>query len=404
MATSSTKESFFSEIKNSLQQFAPFFRTIRFKMAFLYSGILYLFAAGMVLTFNIFLGNNLRKNPQPQQVQVVPFYSHNGTIIFDDFEQLKIEERTRIKNIRLNDLRTVQKMSLISLIPLALLSFTAGYYISGKFLDPLDRLKKNLESLESKDLGIHFDSENEDEVGSLIHSFNDLSSRLRDAFHTQEQFVQNASHELRTPLTVIQTNLDTVLDNPTATKEEMTTAINQALGGVKQLKKLVNYLLELTALRQNNFKEVSLQSVIAEQIDITKQSNHSAIIKLQANPKVKYNVLGDQQLLGRVVMNLLENAQKYTSDTTKPITVTLEKTKKTIIISVANFGEKISKESQTKLFDRFYQIDPSRSKKLGGYGLGLSIARKIIEEHRGKIFVTSESNINTFTVELPGVK
>lgn len=394
------------EIQSFIKQISPFFRSIRFKLAFLYSGILFLFAGGMILTFNIFLGNSLRKDPQSQYVGVIPFNAAPNVYIFDDFAKLRIDERQRIKEIRLNDLRIVQKMSLIALTPLALLSFIAGYYISGKFLDPITQLKKDIERLDSKDLGVHFDFANEDEVGALVASFNSLSSRLQEAFHSQEQFVQNASHELRTPLTVIQTNLDTVLDNPLATKEEMSIAVKQALIGVQQLSKLVNYLLELTALKDKTFTKVNLGGIIKEQVALAQEAANKTGLTIDYQSKEKLFISGDAQLLSRVVTNLVENAIKYTiidAPDDNRITISLIKKEGNAVFSVTNHGQIIPKKKLVKVFERFYQLDPSRSKKLGGYGLGLSIAKKIVTEHGGKIFATSENGKNTFTVELPTV-
>ena len=231
-------------------------RTIRFKLAFIYSVILFFLASGLVLSFNVYLNENLGRDPERHIVRINPF-AISPKQLLDDFASLRVEEKQRIRDIRLNDLRKVQLMSLYSLLPLAVVSFGIGYYVSGQFLSPISRLKANIEKLQTKDLGVAISSDDDDEVGALIASFNDLSSRLQEAFHSQEQFVQNASHELRTPLTIIQTNLDTALDDPQISQEQLKTAVSQALVGVNQLKQLVNYLLQLTSLPQQNMQQIN---------------------------------------------------------------------------------------------------------------------------------------------------
>ena len=386
----------------------PFVNTIRFKLTFLYSSLLFLFAGSLVIIFNVYLGTYLRHDPDPHMVQLVPF-PVQGVVIFDDFSQLQSEERARIRNIRLNDLQRIQRISTYSLIPLAVASFALGYFMSGRYLDPLARLKREIESMESKNLGTVLPLTSDDEVGVLIASFNDLSTRLKLAFQSQEQFVQDASHELRTPLTVIQTNLDTVLDNPQASKEELSLAISNSLQGVKQLRKLVNYLLQLTTLHTTPLVPVDLKNVVEAQIntlDNVMKEKKLEIFFDKKNIKTA-KIMGDEMLLGRVVTNLLENAIKYSTrkdDKTVPIVVSITDQDRDYSLNVTNHGDTITSEKLQKLFDRFYQADPSRNKKLGGYGLGLSIVKKVAEELGGKVSAIYKDETYTFLLILPKAK
>lgn len=409
MATLSNEiEALNTWVREVYKTFLKFTKTIRFKLAFFYSGILFLFTSGIVLTFNLYLSKNLQEDPSPQIIQFVP--NTKTQIFFKGFEVLSEEERARIREIRLNDLRKIQRSSIIAMIPLALLSFGAGYYISGQYLDPLGRLKRDIEKLDTKNLGSTFETEiPDDEVGELVKSFNDLSVRLNTAFHAQEQFVQNASHELRTPLTIIQTNLDTVLDNPNATKDEIKVGVQQALGGVRQLKKLVNYLLELTNVSPSKFVKISVWKVMETQVDaLTLRARENNLsFDLRKVGKSSTIIMSDEILLGRVFMNVLENAIKYTSitdESSKWIRVNVTGQKDRVVVSVSNASTPMTKDNTKKVFDRFYQVDPSRNKKLGGYGLGLAIAKKIIEEHEGTIHMEHENGLTTVLIALKKTK
>ncbi|MFZ6022169.1 MAG: HAMP domain-containing sensor histidine kinase [Patescibacteria group bacterium] len=343
----------------------------------------------------------MQRDPVPNFVRFVP-NSGAPVQLFEDFEKLKFEEKERIRSVRLNDLRSIQKTSLIALIPLALLSFSAGYYVSGRYLDPITKLKKELEKLDSKSIGSKLDSESSDEVGALVESFNDLSVRLQRAFASQEEFVQNAAHELRTPLTIIQTNLDGVIDDNTATPKEIRYAIEQALLGVAQLKSLVNYLLELTTISNTTFEPVSLHQVITEQIVQMRtyaKMNGKDITYVRKAKNTK--IMGDKVILGRLVQNLLDNAVKYSvkeANKTIPISVFIDKKGEELQLTVTNQGKPIPVAQRERIFERFVQLEPSRNKKKSGYGLGLSIVKKIVDDLGGRISVTSQDGLNIFTV------
>jgi signal transduction histidine kinase len=378
--------------------------SIRFKLAFTYSLILFIFAGGLVLAFNVYLSQNLRQDPVQKNVYFSPFFTTPPDALYD-FDSLKMEEKLRIREIRLYDLRRIQQTSVYSLVPLALLSFAVGYYFSGKYFDPLAKLRANIEKLGTKDLGVELAKAEDDEVGSLIDSFNNLSTRLREAFNSQEQFVQNASHELRTPLAIIQTNLDTALDNPQIKQSQLREAVEQALIGVKQLTKLVNYLLELTSRPSASKTLVDLRRLVRAQITAlsvkVKKSDYR--IKLQM-PATQVHIHGDEVLLERVIQNLLENAINYSTPVRGkrlPILVSVGLDEGKCVLSVSNGSHLIQQNKLKRIFERFYQVEPSRSKKLGGYGLGLAIVKKVIEEHQGIVTATNTNNITTIMVTLP---
>lgn len=381
----------------------PFYKTIRFKLTLLYSSILFLFSATLVFIFNVYLNQYFNKEPTEKIRNEFIFLLPPQPFI-ENFQSLRIEERKRIIDLRRQDLARIQLISIYSLIPLAVGSFALGYYVSGSFLSPLGKLRNEIEALEQKDLGKTLSTGSDDEIGALVNSFNNLSSRLETAFKSQEQFVQDASHELRTPMTIIQTNLDTILDDKNATKEEIQDGIRDALVGVKQLNKLISYLLDLTNTSATNFTEINLQTIVNQQITTLKElALHNKIIFEQEKlPESLTTIKGDEVMIGRVIFNLLENACKYSSgDTEKTVKISYQKDDSMLQVKISNPGIELSKEQCIKIFERFYQIEQSRNKKVGGYGLGLAIAKKIMQEHNGDIFASSEKGINTFTLIFP---
>ena len=395
-----------------------FLQTIRFKLTLLNSVILFLLSATLVLLLNIYLNLYLRADPisirQTEEMMNI-MHPGAGTGPFW-FDQLADEERLRIREIRLEDLREIQRLSIVSLLPLALISFGLGYVISGKYLSPIGKLKNEIDQLRTKDLGKAIPVEVEDEVGGLIMSFNDLSLRLKNAFETQERFVQDASHELKTPLTVIQTNLDTVLDDPKSTNEELKAGIKNALKGMKDLRNLTSYLLELTITKNYEFKQTDINKLVRKQVEMlgayAAKKNVKISTELESQPMV---IKADEISLGRAIFNILENGIKYSRQdgkvevtlTTKKdnkravVTIKTIRENKRVLITIHDTGEGIPESEQKKIFDRFYRIDKSRSRKSGGFGLGLAIAKKVIADHKGKISVNSKPGDTSFTIEMP---
>ncbi|KUO75279.1 MAG: histidine kinase [Clostridia bacterium BRH_c25] len=228
---------------------------------------------------------------------------------------------------------------------------------------------------------------------------------VKEAFDKQKQFIADASHELKTPLTVINTNVDVLLSNGDANINSQSKWLHYIKSEVERMAKLTGELLYLTQL------DYSDAGMIYSDFDLS-ETVENVILTMEAvifenNLTFKYDVEsslifhGNSEQLKQVVMILLDNAVKYASSKGM-VSIALKKNNNNISLSVANTGEGISEEQINKIFDRFYRTDKSRTRKSGGYGLGLSIAKSIIEQHGGKI--SAKSNINegtTFIVELP---
>lgn len=225
------------------------------------------------------------------------------------------------------------------------------------------------------------------------------------AWEKQQQFVADASHELKTPLTVIQTTTDVLLSNKDHTIRSEQKWINYIQSETERMSKLVSDLLYLAKVDSNeslikpssfNLSE-SIINVTLPFESIVFESGKELLMNIE--PDLMYN--GEEARLQQVVVILLDNALKHAPIHTK-IEINLHQVGSTYHLEVSNEGEGIPPEHLHKIFERFYRVDSSRARETGGYGLGLSIAKSIIDQHQGSISATSTLNgVTTFRVTLP---
>lgn len=226
---------------------------------------------------------------------------------------------------------------------------------------------------------------------------------IQKAWQQQKDFLADASHELRTPLTVIQTNLEVVLGNPQETVASQMDWLTNVWEELQQMTGLVSSLLFLTRVDSEAYRmektNFSLDKVTTSVFESFKPLADANNINLSTTITREITCYGDESNIRRVIEILLENAIHYTPPGGK-ISLQLQQQDKKILLEVTDTGEGIAPEHLDKIFDRFYQVDPSRSK--GKVGLGLSIAKSIIENHGGFINVTSHPGSGTtFTIQLP---
>jgi two-component system sensor histidine kinase CiaH len=230
---------------------------------------------------------------------------------------------------------------------------------------------------------------------------------IKEAFDKQKQFIGDASHELKTPLAVINTNVDVLLSNKEDTILDQSKWLYYIKSETERMNKLTNDLLYLAQVDYSEakmiFSELNLSEAV-ENIILTMEAvifEKDLSFEYYIEPSLK--ILGNAEQIKQVVMILLDNAIKYTNPK-GTINLSLTKYSSNILLVVKNSGEGISAEHIDKVFDRFYRTDKSRVRKSGGYGLGLAIAKAIVEQHKGRIYVKSTLNESTtFTVELPNI-
>jgi signal transduction histidine kinase len=227
---------------------------------------------------------------------------------------------------------------------------------------------------------------------------------VREAFDKQKQFIADASHELKTPLAVIHTNADVLLASGEDTIREQAKWLHRIKSETERMKSLTNDLLYLTEMDDARTRVIHTPFDLSEAIDVVILTMEAVIFEkdltLEYDIEPGLKMTGSREQIKQVAMILLDNAVKYTNPK-GAIGVALKRVHGDIELSIANTGPGIPAEHLGKIFDRFYRVDPSRSRQSGGHGLGLAIAKSIVEQHRGKIYARSAPNENTtFYVQL----
>ena len=295
-----------------------------------------------------------------------------------------------------NNKEDYRKNSLIISALLAILGGVATYFISGHALKPLREFSDKIEEVQIQNLA---DSRIEEskikELNQLSVSYNKMLERLQDAFEVQRQFTANAAHELRTPLSLMQVQLDLYhstqhpgSDADTLQMIKMVTEQND------RLSKMVKTLLDMSELQTvGRDEQIIMDDLVDEVLEELEPLAQEKNIKLIGKCK-DITMVGSDILIYRLVYNLVENAIKY-NHSGGQVTVTAYKEQKHIYLLVADTGSGIPKELRERVFEPFFRVDKSRSRKLGGVGLGLALVHEIVRVHDGSITVKSNPSGGT---------
>ena len=295
-----------------------------------------------------------------------------------------------------NNKADYKKNSLIISALLALLGGVATYFISGHALRPIREFSDKIEKVQAQNLADSRIEENQvEELNQLSVSYNKMLERLSDAFEIQRQFTANAAHELRTPLALMQVQLD--LYNSTrhpGSDEETLQTIKMVTEQNDRLGKMVKTLLDMSELQtvgrdDKIIVDALVDEVLADLEPLAQEKNIKLIGKCE-----NITMVGSDILIYRLVYNLVENAIKY-NHTGGQVTVTADRKEKQVHLSVADTGNGIPEELRERVFEPFFRVDKSRSRALGGVGLGLALVREIVRVHDGSITVRSNPSGGT---------
>ena len=301
--------------------------------------------------------------------------------------------------------------SVIATTIIILLSSVCTYFLTKKALTPLQKLTSEVSQIQAQNLSTQLEVPNsKDEIAQLTSSFNEMLTRLDNAFSTQKQFSANAAHELRTPLAVLQTNLEVFEKKQEPEMVEYRQLFTMIKEQTARLSQLVGTLLDMTNLKSvPRTDHVSLEELVdevfcdldpvAEKAGISIHFDDSSSQDLYTDVHTPdasalnnniLNITGSYVLLYRAVYNLVENAIKYHRPNGS-VTVSVKEKNGQAMILVKDTGIGISPENQKKIFDPFFRVDKSRSRAMGGAGLGLALVDSIAREHGGSVKVL-ESN------------
>ena len=301
--------------------------------------------------------------------------------------------------------------SVIATTIIILLSSVCTYFLTKKTLTPLQKLTSEVSQIQAQNLSTQLAVPNsKDEIAQLTRSFNEMLTRLDNAFSTQKQFSANAAHELRTPLAVLQTNLEVFEKKQEPEIVEYRQLFTMIKEQTARLSQLVGTLLDMTNLKSvPRTDQVMLEELVDEVFcdldpvaekagisihfdDSSSQDWHTDVHTPDAsvlNNNIR-NITGSYVLLYRAVYNLVENAIKYNRPNGS-VTVSVKEKNGQAMILVKDTGIGISPENQKKIFDPFFRVNKSRSRAMGGAGLGLALVDSIAREHGGSVKVL-ESN------------
>ena len=286
--------------------------------------------------------------------------------------------------------------SVIATTIIILLSSVCTYFLTKKTLTPLQKLTSEVSQIQAQNLSTQLAVPNsKDEIAQLTSSFNEMLARLDNAFSTQKQFSANAAHELRTPLAVLQTNLEVFEKKQEPEMVEYRQLFTMIKEQTARLSQLVGTLLDMTNLKSvPRTDQVTLEELVDEvfcDLDpVAEKAGISIHFNDSANQDSHTDVTGSYVLLYRAVYNLVENAIKYNRPNGS-VTVSVKEKNSQVMILVKDTGIGISPENQKKIFDPFFRVDKSRSRAMGGAGLGLALVDSIAREHGGSVKVL-ESN------------
>lgn len=289
-----------------------------------------------------------------------------------------------------NNKADYKRNSLIITVLLALLGGVVTYFISGHALRPIREFSDKIEEVQAQNLSdSRIEENNVKELNQLGISYNKMLERLSEAFEIQRQFTANAAHELRTPLALMQVQLD-LYNSATHPGNDADTlqTIKMVTEQNDKLNRMVKTLLDMSELQtvgrdDKIILDAIVEEVLADLEPLAVEKNIKLIGKCE-----DATMIGSDILIYRLVYNLVENAIKYNHPLGQ-VTVTAYQRSKHVYLSVEDTGSGIPKELRERVFEPFFRVDKSRSRELGGVGLGLALVHEIVRVHDGSICIKS---------------
>lgn len=297
---------------------------------------------------------------------------------------------------------TFRIQSLIAMGVIVVVGCLMVYWLTGKALSPLHQLDEQIRSRTAADLSRPLPVPTSgDEVAGLTVSFNQMSQNLGEVFEQQKRFSQCAAHELRTPLAVLKTRMALFRKKGLCATPETEQLLDTLEDQTQRLSDLVNDLLALTNLDDLECREtIDVQKLLSDAVENLAQAAqlHAVSLQLQTQPGM---VRGNRVLLERAFSNLIENAIKY-NRTNGAVTIRAFRQGDTMRVEVSDQGAGIPPQLREQVFEPFFRVDKSRSRQLGGAGLGLSLVRAIAARHEGRVWVEeAQGGGSCFVMQLP---
>ncbi len=272
--------------------------------------------------------------------------------------------------------------------------FSLVYFSLRRILSPIKDLDRGVKSVSEGNFELQLPNKSQDELGKLVVAFNHMTQQVKELLYSKEQLLLDVSHELRSPLTRAKVALELLPEgkNREGIKDDLNT-----------MQQMLTELLESARLDSvHGGLNLSRQDFVVFTQSILKGYDDQGVGVVSTFPDNPVFIMGDVLRLEMLIKNVVENALKYSTPDCKPVQVELRQANGGAILTVKDSGSGIPEEDLPFILDPFYRVDKSRSKKTGGYGLGLSLCKKIVEAHQGKLIIESEVNIgSTVSIRLP---
>lgn len=304
-----------------------------------------------------------------------------------------------------NDIELFYSFTFAGIIGSLLVGIILIYFVVGMSLKPVSYLRDEIAAVDEKDLSKRIiDFSAGDELDSLAKSFNQMLDRIETAFKRERTFSSGAAHELRTPLAVIRANLDVLHLSDSPSIEEYEETLNVVKKQIERMTKLIDDLFSMYALEGYEIKEnVQVDRMIEEVVSDQQASaeKKKLIVEMQCTQST---VKANEVMLKHALLNIIQNAIKYNTENGK-LTIAVTEKDGYCVISVSDTGIGISPEAAEHIFEPFYREDKSRSRKIGGAGLGLSITKNIIEQHGGAVeYQPNTPRGSIFILKIPTIE
>ncbi|MEI3412354.1 MAG: ATP-binding protein [Blautia sp.] len=338
------------------------------------------------------------ENLEDYMIQIDP--QNSGTPI-----KFNIDPKILLPELSQEILSTKEVFRIRSIIATAvviLLGSICTYFLTARALKPLKKLTEEICHIQAQNLSEPLTVPvSDDEIAQLTGSFNDMLVRLSNSFEIQKQFSANAAHELRTPLAVLQTDLEVFRKKNCHDTEEYELILNRIQEQTGRLSHLISTLLDMTNLnsvpRNDSISLAALTEEVLCDLDSIADQAHITLQQKEGDQLIT----GSYLLLYRAVYNLVENAIKYNCPDGS-VTVEICQENQRVLLMVKDTGIGIPPEDQEKIFDPFFRVDKSRSRAMGGAGLGLAMVDAIAKEHGGQVKVLSSNKTgSTIALMLP---
>lgn len=300
-------------------------------------------------------------------------------------------------------LKNYRLILFLTVVIIMVISASGGFLIARKALSPIEDISNTINKISESNLSERVKVENiPRELKILASSFNNTFDRLEKFFIRQKEFIANASHELRTPLSIIRSHSEITLRKERSPDEYKNT-LGSITKSVEIMTQIVNKLLLLAKIESNTsslkLENVDLNTIINDSVKLLENdaAQKGIIINIERSNEQQYILQGNRESLRELFVNIIGNAVKYNTYNGR-IDINIKKDGEFLAIEIKDTGIGIPEKDIDKVFDRFYRVEKSHSKDIDGLGLGLSIAKQIVDLHKGKIEIKSRLNTGTSVI------